>query len=259
MVRTGLGIIARNWRGKIVKAKGIVTRRRGAPAIEEAMAIRSALEMATNAGWTTIEVQSDCKCVKRGHPHMLGKNPDQDLAKLDRKHGPITCMRFGYVPAIIFSSPEAAEKFLKTYDQVFASRPHHEGSWYIAHELRNSTFGQYGTFWRNMRKLCILRLLSNYKIKLFLPMRIGEIGILVKSLKQAAFHGAAVNHSAAISSLGANMNCLMIFGKMCMDKDFNDRGLERSLKKHCMLQQWLTSVITFPSFVCLIFRDLHVG
>ena len=155
--------------------------------------------------------------------------------------------------------PEAAEKFLKTYDQVFASRPHHEGSWYIAHELRNSTFGQYGTFWRNMRKLCILRLLSNYKIKLFLPMRIGEIGILVKSLKQAAFHGAAVNHSAAISSLGANMNCLMIFGKMCMDKDFNDRGLERSLKKHCMLQQWLTSVITFPSFVCLIFRDLHVG
>ncbi|XP_027171710.1 uncharacterized protein LOC113771313 [Coffea eugenioides] len=63
MVRTGLGIIAQNWHGKIVKAKGIVTRRRGAPAIEEAMAIRSALEMTTNAGWTTIEVQSDCKCV----------------------------------------------------------------------------------------------------------------------------------------------------------------------------------------------------
>ncbi|XP_027150299.1 uncharacterized protein LOC113750534 [Coffea eugenioides] len=63
MVRTGLGIIARNWHGKIVKAKGIVTRRRGVPAIEEAMAIRSALEMTKNAGWTTIEVQSDCKCV----------------------------------------------------------------------------------------------------------------------------------------------------------------------------------------------------
>ena len=92
-----------------------------------------------------------------------------------------------------------------------------------------------GTFWRNMRKLCILRLLSNYKIKLFLPMRIGEIGILVKSLKQAAFHGAAVNLSAAISSLGANMNCLMIFGKMCMDKDFDfdfdDRGFREVIEE----------------------------
>ncbi|XP_027177593.1 cytochrome P450 CYP736A12-like [Coffea eugenioides] len=141
-------------------------------------------------------------------------------------------MRFGYVPAIIVSSPDAAEKFLKSYDQVFfACRPRHEGSWYIAHGLRNSTFGQYGTFWRNMRKLCILRLLSNYKIKLFLPMRMGEIGSLVKSLKQAAFHGAAVNLSAAISSLGANMNCLMIFGKMGVDKDFDDRGFREVIEE----------------------------
>ncbi|XP_071933570.1 uncharacterized protein [Coffea arabica] len=63
MVWTGLGIIARNWRGEIVKAKGIVARRRGEPTIEEALALRSALEMATTAGWTTIEVQSDCKFV----------------------------------------------------------------------------------------------------------------------------------------------------------------------------------------------------
>ena len=58
-----------------------------------------------------------------GSLHLLGKNPHQDLAKLAIKHGPIMYMRFGYVPAIIVSSPEAAEKFLKTNDQVFGSRP----------------------------------------------------------------------------------------------------------------------------------------
>ncbi|XP_027077829.2 cytochrome P450 71AU50-like [Coffea arabica] len=159
-----------------------------------------------------------------GNLHLLGKNPHQDLAKLAKKHGPLMHMRFGYVPAIIVSSPEAAEKFLKTYDQVFASRPYHESSWYVSYEQRNLTFGQYGPYWRNMRKLCILQLLSSHKINSFLPMRREEVGTLVKSLKQAASDGAAVDLSAAISSLGANMSCLMIFGKKYMDKDFDDRG-----------------------------------
>ncbi|XP_027078023.1 cytochrome P450 CYP736A12-like [Coffea eugenioides] len=159
-----------------------------------------------------------------GNLHLLGKNPHHDLAKLAKKHGPLMYMRFGYVPAIIASSPEAAEKFLKTYDQVFASRPYHEASWYVSYEQRNLTFGQYGPYWRNMRKLCILQLLSSHKINSFLPMRREEVGTLVKSLKQAASDGAAVDLSAAISSLGANMSCLMIFGKKYMDKDFDDRG-----------------------------------
>ncbi|XP_071927599.1 uncharacterized protein [Coffea arabica] len=63
MVRTELGIIARNWRGGIVKAKGITESRRGEAAKEEALAIRSALEMVKDAGWTNIEVQSNCKSV----------------------------------------------------------------------------------------------------------------------------------------------------------------------------------------------------
>ncbi|CDP12934.1 unnamed protein product [Coffea canephora] len=165
-----------------------------------------------------------------GSLHLLGKNPHQDLAKLAKKHGPIMYMRFGYVPTIIVSSPEAAEKFLKTYDQVFAGRPYHEASWYIAYEQRNLTFGQYGPYWQNMCKLCILQLLSSHKINSFRPMRRQEVGTLVKSLKQAASDGAAVDLSALISSLGTNMSCLMIFGQKYMDKDFDDRERVPSLQ-----------------------------
>ncbi|XP_071913987.1 uncharacterized protein [Coffea arabica] len=63
MVRTGLGIVARNWRGELVKARGIGGRRRGEAATEESLAIKSALEMVQVAGWTNIEVQSNCKNV----------------------------------------------------------------------------------------------------------------------------------------------------------------------------------------------------
>ncbi|CDP01385.1 unnamed protein product [Coffea canephora] len=133
-----------------------------------------------------------------GSLHLLRKNPHQDLAKLAKKHGPIMYLRFGCVPEIVVSSPEAAEK--------------------------NLTFGQYGPYWRNMRKLCILQLLSSHKINSFRPMRKEEVGTLVKSLKQATSDGAAVDLSGLTSSLGANMSCLMIFGQRYMDKDFDDRG-----------------------------------
>nr|XP_027102734.1 uncharacterized protein LOC113723976 [Coffea arabica] len=46
---------------EIVKAQGIIGRRRSDAATEESLAIRAALEMAQLARWTKIEVQSDCK------------------------------------------------------------------------------------------------------------------------------------------------------------------------------------------------------
>ncbi|XP_027184260.1 uncharacterized protein LOC113782577 [Coffea eugenioides] len=62
-VRTGKGIIARNWTGKLIKAKGIMERKNGTTMEEEALAVRAALVMAKAAGWTKIEVQSDYKSV----------------------------------------------------------------------------------------------------------------------------------------------------------------------------------------------------
>lgn len=99
-----------------------------------------------------------------GHLHMIGKNPHQDFERLAKQHGPIMYLQFGFVPNIIVSSAKAAELFLKTYDLVFASRPPHEASKYMSWDQKNLAFGKYGAYWRNMRKLCTLELLSNLKI-----------------------------------------------------------------------------------------------
>ena len=63
MIRTGQGIIARNWKGIILRAKGNVHQRKGTASMEEALAIRNALLMAKQAGWKKIIVHSDCKSV----------------------------------------------------------------------------------------------------------------------------------------------------------------------------------------------------
>ena len=62
-IRTGQGIIARNWKGMIMRAKGIVTQGKETTSKEEALAVRNALLMAKQVGWTRIIVHTDCKSV----------------------------------------------------------------------------------------------------------------------------------------------------------------------------------------------------
>lgn len=170
-----------------------------------------------------------------GHLHLLGKNPHQDLHNLSKQHGPIMHLKFGFVSNIIVSSPHAAEQFLKTHDLVFASRPPHEAAKYIGFGQRNLSFGQYGPYWRNMRKLCTLNLLSNLKIGSFQSMRREELGLLLKSLKQAALNRDVVDISAEVAALNANMSCLMVFGKKYADKEFNERGFKAVIKEGMQL------------------------
>lgn len=166
-----------------------------------------------------------------GHFHLLGKNPHQDLYRIAKKHGPIMHMRLGYVPAIVVSSPDAAELFLKTYDHVFCSRPHHESSKYVGYEQKNITFGKYGPYWRNIRKHCTLELLSNLKINQFQAMRRTEVELLVSSLIGASKIGETVDVSMKIASLNADITCLMVFGKKYEDTDLDGKGFKAVVKE----------------------------
>ncbi|XP_027166343.1 uncharacterized protein LOC113766338 [Coffea eugenioides] len=63
MIRMGQGIVARKWNGMIMKAKAIVNQYKGEPMKEEALAIRNAMLMAKQVGWTKIKIHSDSKSV----------------------------------------------------------------------------------------------------------------------------------------------------------------------------------------------------
>ncbi|RDX86944.1 hypothetical protein CR513_31645, partial [Mucuna pruriens] len=161
-----------------------------------------------------------------GSLHMLGPNVHRDLHQLAQTYGPVMHLRLGFVPVIVVSSPQAAEMFLKTHDLVFASRPPHEAAKYIAWDQRNLAFGQYGSYWRNMRKMCTLELLSQTKINSFKSMREEELDLLIKQLRETANDGVVVDISAKIATLSADMACRMILGKKYMDQDLSGKGFK---------------------------------
>ncbi|XP_058731454.1 cytochrome P450 71AU50-like [Vicia villosa] len=154
----------------------------------------------------------------------LGPNPHRDLHQLSQKYGPIMHLRLGLKPTIVVSSPQAAELFLKTHDIVFASRPPTEAIKHIFWGQRNMSFGEYGSYWRNMRKMCTLELLSHTKINSFRPMREQELDLLIKFLREKSNDGTKVDLSAKISSLAADMSCRMVLGKKFMDKELDEKG-----------------------------------
>ncbi|XP_019182601.1 PREDICTED: cytochrome P450 CYP736A12-like isoform X2 [Ipomoea nil] len=166
-----------------------------------------------------------------GHFHLVGKNPHQDLQKLAKTYGPIMHLRFGFVDNIVASTPEAAKQFLKTHDLNFATRPLSEAAKYISNGQKGLSFGQYGPYWRNVRKLCTLEFLSNLKINSYQSMRREELCLLVESFKQAAQNGEAVDLSVKVSSLSANMSCRMVFGKKYEDKDLDEKGFKAVIQE----------------------------
>ncbi|XP_003534174.2 uncharacterized protein [Glycine max] len=159
-----------------------------------------------------------------GNLHMLGKLPHRTLQTFARKYGPIMSLKLGQVQAIVVSSPETAELFLKTHDTVFASRPKIQASEYLSHGTKGLVFSEYSAYWRKVRKVCTLQLLSASKVDMFAPLRRQELGVLVKSLRNSAASREVVDLSEVLGELMENIVYKMVLGR-ARDHRFELKGL----------------------------------
>ncbi|WJX63584.1 hypothetical protein P8452_48450 [Trifolium repens] len=148
-----------------------------------------------------------------GNLHLLGTLPHRTLQSLSKKYGPIMSFQLGQVPAIIISSSKAAESFLKTHDINFASRPKIKASELLSYGSKGVAFSEYSPYWRSVRKLCTVKLLSASKVEMFGPIRMEELDILVKSLEKAALVGEVVNISGVVENLIEDIMYKMILGR----------------------------------------------
>ncbi|MED6219881.1 hypothetical protein PIB30_039902 [Stylosanthes scabra] len=149
-----------------------------------------------------------------GNLHMLfGKHPNRSLETLATKYGPIMSLKLGQIPAVVVSSPEIAQLFLKTHDIVFANRPKVQLAEIIPYARKGLIFIEYGGYWRNVRKLCAMQFLSPSKVEMFGPLRKKELGMLVNKLNKASDSRDVVNLSELIEEIVANIAHTMILGR----------------------------------------------
>ncbi|KAG6387929.1 hypothetical protein SASPL_153124 [Salvia splendens] len=149
--------------------------------------------------------------------HLIGKLPHHALTALSKKYGPILHLRLGQVPAVIISSPAAAREVLKSQDPSCADHPDSIGTKITGYDCADLAFSPYGEHWRQMRRICVLELLSARNVRSFGFLRRHEVDRLVDTVRLSA--GGPVDLTAAVFSATSATTCRAAFGKVVKGRD----------------------------------------
>ncbi|KAF7025389.1 hypothetical protein CFC21_037573 [Triticum aestivum] len=147
--------------------------------------------------------------------HLLTSQPQAALRDLARKHGPVMSLRLGQVDAVVISSPAAAQEVLRDKDLTFASRPSMLTSDIILYGNMDIAFAPYGPYWRMLRKLCMVELLSAHKVRQLAPVRDGETRSLMRKVGAAGRGGEPVNLGRLLCSSSISITAKATFGRLC--------------------------------------------
>ncbi|KAL0441103.1 UNVERIFIED_CONTAM: cytochrome [Sesamum radiatum] len=145
-----------------------------------------------------------------GNLHQLGSLPHRNLQSLAKKHGPLMLLHFGTMPTLVVSSADAAREIMKTHDLSFADRPQSSVTGRLLYNFKDVSFAPYGEYWRQLKSICVLQLLSNKKVQSFNSIREEATAFLVKKIQKSSF---PVNLSELFAELSSDVVCKSAFGQ----------------------------------------------
>ncbi|PIA50634.1 hypothetical protein AQUCO_01200086v1 [Aquilegia coerulea] len=149
-----------------------------------------------------------------GNLHELGTLPHRSLQSLARKHGPLMLLYLGQTPALIVSSADAAKEVIKTQDFNFCNRPRMSFAERLFVSNKDLAFSPYGEYWKQMRKISALHLLSGHRVESFRTIREEEANIMIDKIRECCSSASsAVNLSEIIFSFTNNVVCRVAMGR----------------------------------------------
>ncbi|CAI0409643.1 unnamed protein product [Linum tenue] len=149
-----------------------------------------------------------------GNLHQVGKYPHRTFARLAKLYGDPMLFHFGRKPVLVVTSSVAAREVLKTNDLIASDRPQIETANRLLYGVnKDITNAAYGDYWRQLRRLCVLHLLSTRKVQSGRSVREEEIGLLINRIKQNVQIVRAVNLSELLFLLSNDVICRMALGR----------------------------------------------
>ncbi|OAY35042.2 hypothetical protein MANES_12G066002v8 [Manihot esculenta] len=165
-----------------------------------------------------------------GHLHKLGarKPLARILGDIADKHGPIFSIMMGIHRTVVVSDQHILKEFYTTNDKFLASRPLSRQTKYLAYNGAVFGFTPYSSYWRDVRKLTIVEVLSPHRLKSFKDVRTSEVSHVVKDLfkkfKENKNNPIKVNMSELFDHLVLNIITIMVAGKRYFEGDNNGHG-----------------------------------
>jgi hypothetical protein len=113
-----------------------------------------------------------------GHGHLLSGRDQllyQTLGAMADKFGSAFSIRLGSSHAFVVSSWEVARECFTVNDKALDSRPTTVATKHMGYNYAVFGFAPYNPFWREMRKIATLELLSNRRLEMLKHVRDSEV------------------------------------------------------------------------------------
>ncbi|KAG4213933.1 hypothetical protein ERO13_A01G089301v2 [Gossypium hirsutum] len=149
-----------------------------------------------------------------GHLHLLiFALPHRRLMELAKRHGSVMQLQLGELSHIVVSSPEAAKEVMITHDINFANRPFLFAAEMILYNSSDIAFAPYGGYWRQLRTVCTLELLSTKRVQSFRSIREENVSSLIRSIYSNT--GLEINLGEMLCNLSYNITLRTAFAGRC--------------------------------------------
>ncbi|XP_051133705.1 salviol synthase-like [Andrographis paniculata] len=127
-----------------------------------------------------------------GNLHLMSRfrPPHRTLADLAAKYGAVMHLQLGELSNVVVSSADAARAVFKDHDVTLATRPSLIFTETMFYRNTDIAFAPYGDYWRRLRRICTLEMLSVRRVQSFRPLRQESFVDLCRKIAAA---GAAVN------------------------------------------------------------------
>ncbi|RYQ80488.1 hypothetical protein Ahy_Scaffold1g106869 isoform F [Arachis hypogaea] len=156
-----------------------------------------------------------------GHLPLFGgkKLLFETLCTMAEKYGPAFTIKMGSNRVLVLSSWEMAKECFTEHDKSFSDRPLVTASRLLGYDGAMFGFAPYGPYWREMRKIVTIHLLSNHRIDLLKHIRASEVEMAMRELyglwssKGCPENGILVEMKQWFGDLAFNIILRMVGGR----------------------------------------------
>ncbi|KAF3435659.1 hypothetical protein FNV43_RR22750 [Rhamnella rubrinervis] len=145
------------------------------------------------------------------------------------EYGPAFWLRIGIHRTLVVSNWQVAQECFTANDKVFSTRPKFLASKLMGYHHAMFGLAPYGQYWRDIRKLAVVELLSNHRLELLLHIRDSEINCFIKELYEKCIENggqALVEMKERLGDMTMNIIVRMVAGKRYFGSD--PSGVEES-------------------------------
>ncbi|CAN1746441.1 Premnaspirodiene oxygenase [Linum perenne] len=148
--------------------------------------------------------------------HLLGSPPHHRLRDLAKTYGPhLMFLQLGETRNVVVSSAESAREVMKTHDLNFANRPVMLAGTVIVYDSSDVALAPYGAYWRQLKKICTVELLSSKRVQSFRYVREEEVSRYVDRILSSTSAGCVVDLTKETRMYTSTVIARSAFGEKC--------------------------------------------